>query len=66
MDINDSPIRRKVGLNALDPGKVLKTPPKTQAEVFRDSIVHENLTEYGPISKNVTNAFNSSKSIPVY
>ena len=54
LDMGDSPIRRKVAMNALDPGKVLKTPPKTGADIFRETIVSDNISQYGPMSKNVS------------
>ena len=60
LDIHDSPIRRKVGIDALYPGKVLKTPPKTGAELFRETIVDENLSTYGPISQTVAQSFNQT------
>ena len=40
-------------MRALNPGKILKTPPKTKGEILQETLARENLAEYGPMSAQV-------------
>ena len=53
LEINDSPIRQKVSMRALNPGKILRTPPKTKGEILQETLARENLADYGPMSRQV-------------
>lgn len=50
---------------ALYPGKILKTPPKTKGEILQEELARENLASYGPMSRqvlsNIDNLKNSSQ-----
>ena len=40
-------------MRALNPGKILRTPPKTKGEILQETLARENLAEYGPMSAQV-------------
>ena len=64
LEIDDSPIRKKVAFASLEPYRVRKTPPKTEAEIFTSELAKEDLSSYGPVSKMVSKDFNPSQSMP--
>lgn len=65
LDIADSPIRAKVGAEALNPGKILKTPPKTKAELIQSALAVDDLSTYGPCSREVlSNMSNRAAPFP--
>lgn len=59
LDIADSPIRKKVAYEALNPGKILKTPPKTKGEILQETLAREDLSTYGPASRQVLSNINN-------
>ena len=51
LEIDDSPIRRKVAFQALE--SQMPKPKITEEQAFRKDLIAEDLSSYGPVSKMI-------------